>query len=280
VDLGNSASRNSALLACGEDDLRAFVTAFQSAQTYSIDAFLSRRLDLATVGKGAIAQVLLEGENLCNLVNEDHADHWYQYLVNELATEGWDTFDPSWLSIVTFNYDRSLEVYLCLALRHIFDKSESEIVERLRTVEVVHVYGSLGSPWPGDDDYLPFKTPPEHLSETIQASAKRIKVIPEGRDDDDTLVRAQALLANASRICFLGFGFDSTNIRRLGAPNTFLPAQAQLKRVVATTIGMTSAEVVRAARRVLSEPGYASRGADWFRNLNCIGLLRESLILD
>jgi len=47
----------------------------------------------------------------------------YRYLLNEIASCSWEEFDPSWLSIVTFNYDRSLEVFLCEALQDRYGKN-------------------------------------------------------------------------------------------------------------------------------------------------------------
>ena len=37
-------------------------------------------------------------------------DHWYRHLFNELLSG--QTYDSSWLHVLTFNYDQSLEQYL------------------------------------------------------------------------------------------------------------------------------------------------------------------------
>jgi hypothetical protein len=276
LKLIESPSRNAELLGVGRETLREFVRSFQAAQTYSIDAFLGRRWrEFEYVGKAAIAHVLLTAESNCNLFDEDRNDHWYQYLVNELATDSWETFDPSWLSIVTFNYDRSLETYLCRALQEIYGKSEADVVDRLQSIRIVHVYGSLGSPWRGYSDFLPFGVP--DVGEATAPAAKRIQVIPEGRDDGPTIGAAQEILSAASRICFLGFGFDRTNIRRLGAPVVF--REQIVGKIVATAVGLTRAEMERAARQIFGER-YDDNLLAHFKNMNCIQLLKDTLILD
>lgn len=275
LSLGAEAPKAAPLLSRGEQTIKQFVHAFRDAQTYSIDAFLSRRPEFADIGKRAVALRLLQCEDRCDLWNESHSDHWYQYLVNELASAPWDEFDPSWLSIITFNYDRSLEVFLTSALKAIYGKEEAEVVEKLRRMQIVHVYGWLGSPWEADRDFLPLRYP--SVDAAVELASTRIKVIPEGRDDEDTLVQARQLLGDAQRICILGFGFDALNVSRLGATDTFLQ-NGSPKLVAATALRLTAAETRRSAFLLVGrrlDDQYLSR----FKPMNCIQLLRETLIL-
>jgi hypothetical protein len=283
--LGQDPDRTAEILGVGKQTLRHFVKSFLVSQAYSIDAFLGRRWqEFETVGKAAIAHALLGAERGCDLFNENHADHWYQYLANELVADStWETFDPSWLSIVTFNYDRSLEVFLCRALQEVFGKSEAEVVARLRQIPIVHVYGSLGSPWPGDEGFLPLST--NDIEAAVAPAAARIRVIPEGRNEAPTILQARQLLREARSICFLGFGFDQVNVARLGAPDVFCegpeaPSEApRAKTVAATARGLTRAEVHRAARQIFGPAVYTDSLLAHFRDMNCISLLRETLIL-
>mgnify|MGYP003575445492 CR=1 FL=1 len=274
-------SRVSEVLEFGQTTIRNFVDAFKMAQSYSIDAFLARRQELSKVGRAAIAYVLLRCEGKADLFNEEQADHWYQYLLSELVADDWESFDPSWLSIVTFNYDRSLETFLCRSMQEIYSKTAEEVWERLSKLRIVHVYGSIGEAQPCPT-HVPFGGIADDVFDlAVKASASRLVVIPEGRDDAPSVAMAQELTNEAKRVCFLGFGFDEVNVRRLGAIDNFVNSPGRLpKKVVATCLGMTPAEANRAAVRVcgVTTDHYALRDA--FRAVNCISLLRETLILD
>lgn len=257
--------------------LRQFAEAFGQSQLYSIDAFLGRRADeFGDIGKRLIAHVLLSCESTTNLFF-DHEDHWYRYLVNVLGSEPWDEFDPSWLSVVTFNYDRSLEHYLYATLQSQYGKSATDVANRLKSLQIVHVYGSLGEVWGDTADSIPFGGHrPDHIAGFSISAANRLKVIPEGRDDGPTLTAARALVSGAERIAFLGFGFDATNVRRLGGPS-IAPSPGQ-KTIVGTALGLTDSEVRRAMYLLVgpTDAGYVTLG----NRLRCTDLLRQTLILE
>lgn len=260
-------------------DLLRFIDEFLHSQMYSIDAFLARRMDLAPIGKAAIAKVLLQCESEGVLFSETSDDHWYQYLLNVLADERWDRFDPSWLSIITFNYDRSLERYLIRSLQAVYDKQEVEVRDKLKGLRIRHVYGDLGSLWQ-DAGGFPYGMN-DQLPERIRRASERLRVIPEGRDDDPLLHECKEIVEAAERICFLGFGFDATNLRRIGAPDVFLhPAARTAKRIAATAHGLTVEEIMRAAVRVVGESAFNNPVALKFHPMTCLRLLRESLIID
>lgn len=266
-----------------EHATRKFVDAFRESQTYSIDSFLGRRQEFVQIGKAAIAYILLTCEQTADLTNDENKDHWYQFLVNELATEAWETFDPSWLSVVTFNYDRSLLSYLTVALQRTYNKSLEEVIQRLKNVQMVHVYGRLGDPNSG----IPFGGLRDDLMDVfVRQAAEELVIIPEGRDDSPTVLAAQKLIEAAEQICFLGFGFDATNVRRLGAPRCFLnQSQNQFprqlpKRTIATCLRLTDAECRRAIGRLFGGSGDPADLSSHFYPMNCIRTLRESLILD
>jgi hypothetical protein len=267
--------------------LTEFLLEFRYAQTASIDTFLGVRGEFDAIGKAAIAWVLLQLENDSKLF-EATEDHWYQYLLDVLAENGkWDDFDPSWLSIVTFNYDRSLEHYLCRALRSRYAKSEEEVVERLRALKIVHMYGDLGLPWSGEG-YFAYGTEIErHLHRGVTQAIGRLRVIPEGRQDDPCMQQAQTLLHDARKVCVLGFSFDSTNCERLGAPDVFLSSGSKPgpdgyfapKRMVVTALGLTPAEQARAQLRLFQgKCQYLS--SDIFHGTKCRQLMHNTLFLE
>ena len=131
-----------------------FCDALLLSGTESVDAFLEHRSDYLGVGKAAIAWALIPYERLRYLFeswtrpSRDQAD-WYQYLFSRMSSDTpFEKFGENKLSIVTFNYDRSLEMYLVTALENSYDKRRDEAVNVLAQIPVIHVHGQLGAlPW-------------------------------------------------------------------------------------------------------------------------------------
>ena len=266
------------------DELDVFVEAFRKSQNESIDAFLAHRPKFENIGKRAIAAVLLDVENWDSLFRYEPEDHWYQYLLRYIAEEPWSEVDLSNLAIVTFNYDRSLEHYLLGVFIERSGKNREEVAGKLKQLEIVHVYGSLGSPLPEIEDPVD-KFGGGVSEERVLHAAECIRVIPEGRNEDESLVRARSLLQGADRIAFLGFGFDKTNLLRLDAQKT---CKMRLDRgggilqrpIMATCVGLTNAERKAAFR---STAGLVSKESIidlLFFDANCTTMLRETLFFE
>lgn len=229
------------------------------------------------------AYVLLRCEQTSDVFDLSIPDHWYKYLLNQITTDDWDSFDPSWLSVVSFNYDRSLLHFLETTLRHHYRKDRLEVLERLKKMQFVHVYGSLGDLLNGP----PFggHTDPEGFADSVQTAAKDLLVIPEGRDDAESVVKARTLISEASKIGFLGFGFDQTNIRRLGAPKCFIRddvSRSAPKTTIATCKGLYASERSKVISSVFGAFNhfYLDEVTNRFFDDNCINTLRKSLLLD
>lgn len=269
--------------------LHLFIDSFRRSQMASIDAFLARRPEFSEIGKRSIAALLLETEDEKKLINTENRDHWYRYFFNKFAAESWEHLSFSNVSIVTFNYDRSLEKFLHVSIKESYGKNDAEAADKLKTLKIVHVYGSLGSPVPGDENYLPYGG--SVTEQKVKIAANSLRVIPEGRDDDDSLNTARTMLSEADYIAFMGFGFDETNVDRLHAQETCKRKQIlnhpsliiKNRRIVATCMGFTSAESMKAFRLIGQEvESYHAPFSDPpdFYSSNCLDLLRETLILD
>lgn len=269
-----------------DEPLIAFINAFQGSQTESIDTFLAHRPEFADIGKRVIAALLLESEIRENLIEREPAeDHWYQYLLRHIAEEYWADINLGNLTVVTFNYDRSLEHYLLRVFMDRYGKSRKETIDKLRQLRIIHAYGSLGAPFPetatGIDEFGAGVT-----SERVDHAAQFIRVIPEGRNEDPTLIEARNFLCEADRVAFLGFGFDRTNLIRLNSTITcalyVIRSGSKVQRSIsATCYGMTIAETESAFRSTAGS--YAGFRADISTNFireKCLQMLRETLILD
>ena len=91
-----------------EEDIYDFQEKLSYARI-SVDAFLEYSNEFLEVGKLAIALSLISNEKNEKLFNADR--NWLDYLRNQLDAP-FDVFGENNLSIITFNYDRSIEQYL------------------------------------------------------------------------------------------------------------------------------------------------------------------------
>lgn len=269
------------------DELEDFVEVFESSQMPSIDVFLARRPSYATIGKLVIAASLLTKEKKELLKICDHRDHWYRYFFQKrIAIHDWEHLDLSCISVVTFNYDRSFEHYLLYAMANAYGRNLKEVNTKINQMEIIHIYGVLGSCNPSEKNYVSYGLDP--LPASVKNAALGLRVIPEGRDDDETLLRARAVLSAAEKIAFLGFGFDDINLQRLNSRVTCSSSATgkgdrvfKTKRtVVATCFGMTDAEALKAARATTANGYDVLQLNTDFRFCMCLELLRETLILD
>jgi hypothetical protein len=219
-----------------ENDIIKFRTDLHYSSKGSVDAFLEWRPEYIEIGKAAIAIELIGYENTEKLFDDKNTQHWYRYLYNKLNAS-FDEFDKNKISFITFNYDRSLEHYLFTALRHSYGKPLDECSAKIKNIPIIHVHGILG--------YLPWQGNPSrgyHYGmgelDKIKESYSFIKIIHENIDNDPEFSQAHKLIEDAEIICFLGFGYNRTNIKRL----YFRRALNNIKRISGTTYGLTEQE--------------------------------------
>ena len=122
-----------------------------------------------------------------------------------------DEFASNQLSVITFNYDRSLEHYLLTVLQNAHGRTFEECAQVVAKIPIVHVYGQLSRiPYPQPES-RPYHPDPE-LSKSAGFAARGIKIL---HDADPKFEEAHKLLMEAQKICFLGFGYHPLNIERL-----------------------------------------------------------------
>lgn len=198
-------------LGYGLEQLQQFYRCFLGAAAYSVDKFLERRPDHKELGKLLIAYVLKRKEHSHKLLIKLQEDNWYAELFNRLDVTV-DNIAHCRISFLTFNYDRSLEVFLHSILESRTTKSSEDVITAMSSIPIVHVYGSLGNlPWTKSNgigyDY-------NVLPDQLKSMAEGIHIMSSERETVQWK-RAHELLFNATYIYFIGFGYDETNLRRL-----------------------------------------------------------------
>jgi hypothetical protein len=250
-----------------QEEIDEFREALRRSGKSSVDAFLEHRPEFIPVGKAAMAMALISYENEAALFKRDGAS-WYEYLFNQLNAT-FEEFDKNRLSILTFNYDRSLEHYLFTALTSSYGKLSDKCVEKLNAIPIVHLHGDLGKlPFTGGPLTRAYST--EVNESVMRVATQRIKIIHEGIEGDRQFARAQEILGESKAICFLGFGYHPINLRRLGFTNSL---RYQNANIYGSSLGFTSAE-----RRQISLL-LQGRLSGNHPNADVLQFLRESAIL-
>ena len=226
-----------------EGDVNEFFSRLHGSGLTSLDAFLEgNQAELVRIGKLVIAAELLSSVDERKLTDLDVAGHWYRYLWNHLrqgATR--ETFTGNRLSVITFNYDVSLERFFTNAISHTFGLRWKDAAELFgRTVKVVHVHGDIG----GVDAYE--NRPRPQPGVLVRQAAERIKVVHDEVGSSAEFDAARKLISTAEIACFLGFGYHPANIKRLQI-NQCLPDGA---RLYGSTFKMGAAEVTRAQQHL------------------------------
>jgi hypothetical protein len=178
----------------------------------SVDAFLEHRKDYLDIGKYAIAQALIPLE-IPETLAEFKVTMWYRSLFDRMTADI-KSFHHNTLSIITYNYDRSLEVFLYNALKSSYGITSAALAEALSGIKILHIHGSLGDlPWQsaGGRPY----TNKMLSADVIIEAADKIKIIHEVADDVPEIQEARRIIEMSERVVFLGFGFNITNLERL-----------------------------------------------------------------
>jgi len=192
----------------------------------SVDQFLESHIDnddFMEWGKKAIVECLLPVEiyhkewmTERNFINKDD---WYSYLWRHLKTPSIEDFPSNKLSIITFNYDRSLEEFLYRAIKYTYGLDhESDVIRLLGTIDIVHVHGSLGAhpalPPVEDMNVVPYGGYKDKPNGELAWDS--IKVVHESSDEgNDAIERAIKLIYGSKQVAFLGFGYLEDNLRKL-----------------------------------------------------------------
>ena len=200
------------------DEIKNFRDALYYSGKSSVDAFLEHRSEFVNIGKIAIAATLIPNESEPILFRNTE-ENWYMYLY-KIMNSSFDEFGKNNISMLTFNYDRSIEHFLFLALKNSYGKNDKECAEKLRTIPILHLYGNLNDlPWQNEDG-RPYNNETSDIS-ALKKSASRIRIIHEDIEKDPTFQKAHEILNKAEKIIFLGFGYNQTNLNRLKIKDCF-----------------------------------------------------------
>jgi hypothetical protein len=238
-----------------KEKLDIFSHKIRSLNPLNIDTFLRDQPQLQKIGAFLIAKVLLEAENYCRETpKRDHDqaritdnkkkefDNWYRFLIHVLAAcenseELKKVFlDEQKLSIITFNYDVSLEYHLYHSLKNIevFEHCAADFMRQFSENCIFHVYGAMHKiDWDAKNPFADFgasvKTEDDSLNEIRLAikCSENIRTIygrksdpsdpsdPKDLEWEEKKKKFIEAIDQAGRLVILGYGFDDANTKHL-----------------------------------------------------------------
>jgi len=186
------------LLDEGKHDL---IPSFKEALKYgdydTIDNFLEQKERYRDLGAYFIVSVIARHEFHDRLFpqHDIYADFYHMLYVESES----DSIPP--ISIVTLNYDRSLEYFLIKNVEYNCpEKLEAQAMMKVFQLPIIHAHGSLG-----DLPRVPYGDV-GNSPESMKDAAERIMIMSDKLEDGEAFQTAQVQIAQAKNIVFLGFG--------------------------------------------------------------------------
>jgi hypothetical protein len=199
------------------EQLNAFPRLFRESSRDSVDGFLQSRTEFRDMGKMAMVLTVGVREIEKNLFPKE--DDWLKYLLGRMTGGIPHEFASNQLRIITFNFDRSFERRLFLAVQANYNLGAKDARDLCKCVPILHMHGDLGPPsW--EDDQAPLARPyepfPDMAAGRLAEYVKRIRIVHD-EIEESTIKQAQTWLQEAEQVCFLGFGYLQQNLDRLKA---------------------------------------------------------------
>jgi hypothetical protein len=200
-------------------DFDSFGRRLRDSRLNSIDLFVERNPQYATLGKRAIAQELILCEDDLKLTAAPPAHDWHRYLFNQLFPAKLADYRCH-LRVITFNFDRSFERALFLAARAIYPDASSDELRSL--VPVLHMHGQLGEPawWEAKPSATTRTYTSKLTAERVFESAKQLLMVHDELTDGGVIETSRQWLEWAQCVCFLGLAFHDLNLDRLDVPSS------------------------------------------------------------
>ena len=229
------------LISCGfpPRDLKEFARCLLYSGLSSIDQFLEHQAaGWVELGKHAIAASLLPREKADLLIRDTvHKPNWLKTLFRCINGPV-ESFEQNKLTIITYNYDRSVEHFLFTSLKSIYNLDEARCASAIQKIPVVHLHGQL-SPIIGKPGTI-VGYGEEISTLRVQGCAKNIRIIHESAEGIAEFDQAHKAIQDAEIIAFLGFGYNKTNLDRLLPPNI---RPGRRPDVFASVYGFGAAEI-------------------------------------
>jgi len=238
---------------------------------------------LVEVAKIAISYQILEAEEAsCLKIPDNHSDvtwpkirgtwlgQFAQILVQDATRDNLDGIFEN-VSIISFNYDRTIRRALPNILISQFGISDNAASELGKRLKIFHPYGSLGDlPWEETSNVVNFGCP--HQANLLNV-ARNIRTFTEQTLDAERLSAMRSALSGADQIIFLGFGYLSQNMELI-----LNGVIGSAMSVMGTSLGLSEpdTEIVSGQVSQFFKTEFRPHKSPYLRPLKCHEFLREN----
>ncbi|MFN0012356.1 MAG: hypothetical protein ACKVS8_12015 [Phycisphaerales bacterium] len=242
----------------------AFATHLRSSGQASIDAFLEKRKEFRDIGLFNIARFLLPAQDRA-IGRHAVCTDWLRWIFLKCLNSQ-TQLETGAVGFITFNYDITLEAGLAFMIGASFSLAIPQAVEIVRALPIVHPYGQL------DIDVLGALARPGHAGDRkpheFVDAGRTIRIMGDRVEGPvDRIEAACTLFEQAAQVVFLGFGYDDTNLRRIGIECLSDESTPRVKRISGTAFGLHRAErevVASTLRMTHNTLGLSTQGCEEF----------------
>jgi len=180
------------------------------------------------------------------------------------------------LSIISFNYDRSIEHFLPYAYTIAFGMELKEAQQIVAAkLRIIHPYGTVGRlPWQsGDGADCEWGT---EQPWNIHNLSQLIRTTSDVSRDHQMMTEIRGVVSTAKRIVFLGFGFQPQNVDLLVDYGL-----SHDPEVAATVYGLSQSNRTSVVRMLKRKMGIENDELLLIMNAKCIDMMRDfSMLLE
>jgi hypothetical protein len=234
-------------------------------QFISIDEALhwySSSSEIVSLGKASIVREILQAERVSPLFSHDHPDsksgiaannNWTPTLLSMAVSslrrgEVQNAF--SQVTVINFNYDRTIEQFLYIDLQTKFGFDVSDAKRVVMDLNILRPYGSVGAlPWQ-DKSGVPYGANLGKDHDQLFRLSENVRIYTEDNRSAQVIDAIHTAIDTARMIVFLGFGFHQQNMNLLKVGRG-----ADWRRVLATVLGIDSENYKDMARLIATTVG-------------------------
>lgn len=193
-----------------------------------------------------------------------------QLVTQDISKENADIIFDN-VSVISFNYDRSIRRFLPFAIQSQFALPDGVAHQIAKKLKIFHPYGSLGAfSWEDTQKSVAYgQTRHEDISEI----SSNIRTFTEQMADNEALEGMRSAISDAEQVIFLGFGFLNQNMEII---TNQINGSARSIMGTAYKISEPDIEIIGNSLNIIFKDYFRSHKSAYLRPIKCEEFLREN----